>query len=155
MTLDVNNPYLRTKVMTASPEELRLMLIEGAIRFLREGRNAMVQKEYEAQYEALSDAKNIVLELMGSMRHEIAPELCANMENLYTYMYRTLVEAGLERDPKKVDEVVGLMQYERETWIMLMEQLAKEHMASATAASAASATSIPASSEHQPLSLEG
>ena len=64
MTLDVNNPYLRTKVMTASPEELRLMLIEGAIRFLREGRNAMVQKKYEAQYEALSDAKNIVLEFL-------------------------------------------------------------------------------------------
>lgn len=148
MTLDVHNPYLRTKVLTASPEELRLMLIEGSIRFMREGREAMDSKNYEAQYEALSNAKNILLELMGSMRHEIAPELCGNLERLYTYLYRTLVEAGFERDPAKVDEVVQLMEYERETWLLLMEKLVSERTSGAP-----SAAQTP--SERMPLSLEG
>ncbi|NJL30429.1 MAG: flagellar protein FliS [Phycisphaerales bacterium] len=35
------NPYLRTKIMTASPQELRLMLYEGAVRFCRQSLAAM------------------------------------------------------------------------------------------------------------------
>ena len=40
--------YLRTQVLTASPEKLRLMLLDGAIRFTRQGRDGILAKDHEA-----------------------------------------------------------------------------------------------------------
>ena len=57
------NPYLKTKVMTASPEELRLMLYEGAIKFCRQATDAIGKGDWEAMYNALIRAQKIVLEL--------------------------------------------------------------------------------------------
>lgn len=151
MSVDIANPYLRTKVMTASPEELRLMLVEGCIRFMRQGRDALERKDYETQFEALSNAKNIIIELMTTMRHEIAPDLCSRLDALYTYMFKQLTDGGFDRDSTKIDEVIDLMDYERETWVMLMDKLARER--------SNAPSSPPAGTERAgcraPLSIEG
>ncbi len=126
MQFDVNNPYFRTKVMTASREELRLMLIEGSLRFMRGGRDALAAKNWEEVYSGFTQAKAIILELMNTLDRSINPELCDRLTGLYTYMYSRLTEGSLEKDLAKVDEVIGLMEYERDTWVMLMEKLAAE-----------------------------
>lgn len=126
MAADVNNPYFRTKVLTASPEELRLMLIEGCIRFLRAGREALEKRDYEKIYESFTNARNIVVELMTSLKHEIAPEVCANLESIYTFVFKRITEGSFEKNPAKIDEAIGLMEYDRETWVLLMEKLAEE-----------------------------
>lgn len=126
MAVDTNNPYFRTKVMTASPEELRLMLLEGAVRFMHEGRTALVAKDWEGVYDGFSQAKAIVMELINALRPEVAPELCSSLSALYTYIYRLLTEGSFERDLAKIDEAIRLMDYERETWAMAMEKLARE-----------------------------
>jgi len=120
------NPYLRTKILTASPAELRLMLIEGAIKFARQGRDAMSAKNYEGVYENLTKSKDIILELINGLRHEIEPEICANLERLYTFMYRRLMDASLEKNTTIIDEVIDLLDYDRETWVLLMRQVAGE-----------------------------
>jgi len=126
MKPDTTNQYLRTKVMTASPAELRLMLIEGAIRFCRQGRDGLAAKDYERSFEGLTQAKAIIMELINGLRPEIDPELCARLSGLYTFMYTRLIEANLEKKPELIDEVVNLLDYERETWTMLIERLAEE-----------------------------
>lgn len=126
MKPDTTNQYLRTKVMTASPAELRLMLIEGAIRFCRQGRDGLAAKDYEKSFEGLTQAKAIIMELINGLRPEIDPELCARLSGLYTFMYTRLIEANLEKNPELIDEVVNLLDYERETWTMLIERLAEE-----------------------------
>jgi len=118
--------YLRTKVMSASPAELRLMLIEGALRFTRQGRDALQRRDWEGVYEGFSKAKDILLELINSLRPEVDPELCSRLSALYTFMYRRLIDANLEKDPAIADEVVDLLEYERETWLMLLDRLSKE-----------------------------
>ena len=126
MQFDVNNPYFRTKVMTASREELRLLLIEGSLRFMRAGREGLEKKDWETVYNGFTQAKAIILELINTLDHSANPELCARLSALYTYMYTRLTEGSFEKDIAKVDEVIGLMDYERETWVLLMEKLAKE-----------------------------
>ncbi len=116
------NPYLRTKILTASPEELRLMLYDGALKFSRVARTAMENKQVEDAYNALMRAQKIVLELSSSLNHSIDPKLCEKLASLYTYIYRLLVDANMERSPAKVDEAVKLLEYERETWAMLMKK---------------------------------
>lgn len=120
------NPYLKTKIMTARPEELRLMLYDGAIKFCRQAIDAIGRSEWEAMYNALIRAQKIVLELSTSLNHDVAPEMTGRMAALYTYLYRRLVDANLERDTSPVHECVGLLEYERETWVMVMKKLADE-----------------------------
>lgn len=120
------NPYLRTQVLTANPQQLRLMLYDGAIKFCRQARDAMVRRDYEASYHALVRAQKIVLELSGSLKHDLDPDLCSKLSGLYTYIYRRLVDANMERDPAAIDETLDLIGYERETWLLLMRKLERD-----------------------------
>ncbi len=141
MAFDINNPYFRTKVLTASPEELRLMLIDGCIRFLREGREALEAKNFEKTYEHFTNARNILIELTTSLRRDVDPTLCEKLEAIYTYVLRLTVDGSFDKDPKKIDEAVELMEYDRETWLLLMEKVAGEK------------ASASASAEYAPLSV--
>lgn len=120
------NPYLRTKILTATPEELRLMLYEGALRFCRQAREALEKRDFENSYEGIMRAQKIVLELSTSLNHSIAPELCEKLSALYTYIYRRLVDANLERTIEPLDEAIRLLDFERETWGLLMKKLTEE-----------------------------
>ncbi|HAI10594.1 MAG TPA: flagellar export chaperone FliS [Phycisphaerales bacterium] len=117
------NPYLRTKIMTASSEELRLMLYEGAIKFTRQAMTCLESKDFEGSYTALMRSQKIVLELSTSLNFDIAPELCDKLSALYTYIYRLLVEANMQREVKPASEALELLEYEKETWIMLMQSI--------------------------------
>src|SRR5436305_6249762 len=95
--------YLRSKVLAASPEELRLMLLEGAIKYCRQGRAGLERKDYEASFNGLSACRNIVMELVTTIRSDPNPDLAEKVRALYTYMYTLLVEGGHEKDLKKLD----------------------------------------------------
>jgi flagellar protein FliS len=132
MTAATPNPYLRTKVMTASPRELRLMLLDGAIKFLEQGRSGLEAGDYEASYNGISRCQNIVMELINALDPAQAPELCERLSGLYTFIYSRLVTACSERNIEICDEVLGLLRYERETWQMLMDTLSAENATGAT-----------------------
>ncbi|MCA9278758.1 MAG: flagellar export chaperone FliS [Phycisphaeraceae bacterium] len=120
------NAYLRTRVMTASREELRLMLLEGAIRFARNGRDGLAEKNYEKSFDGISKCREIITELIASMRPEHDPLLCERVRAVYTFMFNELIEANLQKSPERVDAVIELLEYERETWVMLMDKLREE-----------------------------
>lgn len=133
-SMSQNGPdaYLRTKVMTAKPAELRLMLIDGAIRFTEQARRGYETKDFEAAYNGTTRAQAILLELVASLRHDLAPELCKNVAAVYTFMYTTLVKGSMEKNLAAFDDVLRILRYERETWILCMDALSREnHSASA------------------------
>lgn len=123
MTQNPANSYLRTKILTANPQELRLMLYDGAIRFCHQARKGLEERDYEVSYNGLMRAQKIVLELSTSLNHQVSPELCDKLSSLYTYIYKLLVEANMSHQPRQVDEAVKLLEYERATWQMLMDRL--------------------------------
>ena len=117
------NPYLATRVLTASPEQLRLMLYDGALRFCDQARRALENKQYEDSFNALVRAQKIVLELSSSLQHNQMPELCGKLASLYTYVYRKLVDANTLHDLDAIDEAIKHLRYDRETWVLLMQEL--------------------------------
>lgn len=141
------NPYLKTKIMTASPEELRLMLYDGALKFCRQSKAALEKKDFEESYNNLMRAQKIVLELSTSLNHDADPELCQRLSALYTYVYRLLVDANMKRESDIVDEAIKLIEYERETWQMLMNKLAGEGKPSDTSITTAQQTAISSLSQ--------
>ncbi len=132
------NAYLRSKVMSATPEQLRLMLIEGAIRFCNQGLDGLLRKDFEQMCSGFASCRNILLELTSSVRAEVDEALAKRVQSLYTFMYLHLVEAGFERDADKAKKVVDLLEFERQTWVMLMDKLAQEQNNGAGSATASS-----------------
>jgi len=123
------NAYLRTQVLTASPEKLRLMLLDGALRFAQQAADGMAAKDYEATYNGITQARAIVLELATSIRADVDPELAERVQSVYMYLYRELVDASLTRDRARLEKAIELLRYERETWSMLMDKVAAERAA--------------------------
>lgn len=121
--------YLRTKVLTASPAELRLLLLDGAIRFAEQTKSGYEARDFEKGLDGTTKCQAILTELMCSLRHDHNPQLCEKLSALYTYMYKRMVEASLSKSAEAVQEVIGLLQYDRETWSMLMKELAAKSAA--------------------------
>lgn len=120
------NSYLRTKVLTAGPEQLRMMLYEGAIKFARQALHSLNAKDFEAFYNGVSQTQKIINELDSSLNHDIAPDLCEKMASLYNYMYMRLVDANMQRDPELLEETIRLLEYERETWALLLKKIQEQ-----------------------------
>ena len=123
---DTTTAYLRSKVMTAPPEELRLMLLDGALRFAHQARNGLETKNFEMTYSGFSQCRAIIVELMTSMNEAANPELTDKVKSLYAFFFSELIAASHDKDIERLDKVIGLLGYERETWALLMDKLASE-----------------------------
>ncbi|XAL99223.1 flagellar export chaperone FliS [Phycisphaeraceae bacterium D3-23] len=126
MTPPAPNAYLRNQVLAASPEQLRLMLFDGALRQCRAGLTGLDEKNYDVSYTSISKAQKIVLELSNSLKPDILPDVCEKLAALYTYIYRLLIDASTQRDTAPLNEAIQLLSYERETWVLLMEKNAAD-----------------------------
>lgn len=123
MTGSGPNPYLRDAVLTATPEQLQLMLYDGAIRFALQGRDAIEKKDHETMCLRLTRAQNIVIEMLNGLNHEINPELCGRMAAIYNFIYRKLVDACVRRNVADIDDAVRVLQTERDTWQLLVNKV--------------------------------
>lgn len=119
------NPYLRDAILTATPEQLQLMLYDGCIRFALQARDAIEKKKFETSYEKLKRAQNIILEMLGGLNHEANPDLCRRVASIYNFLYRKLVDASVQRDVSAVDDAVRVLRLERETWQLLVDKVNK------------------------------
>ncbi len=118
-----SNEYLRNQVLTASQEQLQMMLYDGAIRYARLGRQAILDNDIEQSFNHLTRSQRIVLEMINGLRPEVNPDLCSRMSGLYNFIYRRLVDGSVNRDTKAIDEALDILQYQRETWAMLIKKL--------------------------------
>jgi flagellar protein FliS len=123
--------YLRTKVLTATPEQLQLMLYDGALRFGDQAKVALEQKKYEESFNLISRVQKILAELSASLKHDVYPELCTKLAALYNYAYRHLIDANVNHDVAALDEAMAILRYQRETWALLLDQLGKQKAAMA------------------------
>jgi flagellar secretion chaperone FliS len=148
MTAQAANQYLRTKVLTATPEQLQMMLFDGALRFCEQARVALTAKNFEEGYNLISRVQKILLELSCSLKHDILPDLCGKLAALYNYAYRKLIEANVRHDLASLDQTIAILKYQRETWVMLLDQLGRQK-----AAAAAQSLDLPEPSEKMEASI--
>lgn len=149
---NVSNEYLRSAVLTASPEQLQLMLYDGAIRFTRQGTEGLTRKDWEEAFNGFTRAQKIVLELLSSLNYEVDRPLCTRMAGLYNFIYRKLVEASVQRNTALAQEALRLLEYQRETWLLLIEKL---HGDKPSPALAPTATDDSVDATYGSLSISG
>ena len=116
--------YKRQQVLTATPEALTLMLYNGALRFMTEGREAIEKKDFEEANNSLQKAQNIITEFRVTlnMEYEIAHQLLP----LYNYVYDRLVEANMKSDVKQLDEAKNIITELRDAWAQAMKKARAE-----------------------------
>lgn len=155
MTQKASDAYLQNAVMTATPEQLQMMLYDGAIRFARQAREAMLGKDLETACEKLLRVQRIVTEMKNGLRPEIQPELCEQLAGLYNFVYWRLVEANVRHEPAFIDEALKILEHQRETWRMLLEKVQSAN-ASVRAPGSTTTQGPPRgdSSKHQSISVE-
>ena len=115
--------YLTNDVMTATPQKLQLMLIEAAIRFARRARQLWQAGEDEQASEALNRAQEVVGEMLAGLNREVDADLVSKVASVYLYLFRSLMEANHERDEKKLNDALRVLETERETWRQVCQQL--------------------------------
>jgi flagellar protein FliS len=139
-----NTQYLESKVLTAPPHRLHLMLIEGAIRF---GRQA--EQELKAGNKAAAAASKMrVLDIVGEMLFGIRQtksEINDKLAAVYWFIFRRVSEATMASDAAALAEVLKLLEFERETWQKVGEKFGAATSASATVAPPAHAMNAAAS----------
>lgn len=114
------NPYLKqykkNQVETATPEEVLILLYNGAIQYLNKAKIGIEQNNNEIINKNIMACEKIILEFMNTLDMENGGEVAQNLRRLYDYFYRTLVSANLNKDMAKVDEVLRHLKNLRETW---------------------------------------
>ena len=106
--------YRDNQIQTASPEQILIMLYDGAIHFCRQ---AMEAEEKVVQAEKISRTMAIVCEFSNSLDHGIGGRIAAELDALYGFMIRELTRANLEGDARALETVENLLTGLRDTWI--------------------------------------
>jgi flagellar protein FliS len=122
--------YLESKVLTATPHQLHLMLVEGAIRFGRMAELQLRQGEEAAAGEPLARMIDIVGELLAGVRGAKLP-INQQLAELYLFLFRRVLEAKIHADAEKLAEALRLLDYERQTWQLICEKNGVESPSSA------------------------
>lgn len=118
----LNNPYQayqQNSVSTASPGELTLMLYNGCLKFIKQARLAIEQKNTQDKNLNLQKAQRIIQELMITLNPEAA--VSESMMSMYDYMNRRLIEVNMSNDLDILTEVEGYVMEFRDTWKQVIQ----------------------------------
>ena len=113
--------YLYTQVMTAPAERLHLMVIDAALRFARQGADALRNGDFEMSFAALNRSRACVQEMVMAVNSEPNPELASQFKSLLAFVYRNLALADHHHDVVRVEDAVRILEIHRETWLELLE----------------------------------
>ena len=109
------NVYKNNAVNYASKEQLLLMLVEGAVKFCKIGRQAIVDKDIKKAHDALVRTQDIFSELMVSLDTK-AGDWAVQLLRVYDFIKQRLIEANMTKNLEIVDEVLPLIEDINETW---------------------------------------
>lgn len=106
----------RTSVEEADPHRVVQLLMEGVLDRVAQAKGYIERGELAQRSEPIARAVAILAELRRSLDHEVGGELAGNLEALYDYMGRRLLESNLKNDTGLLDEVMGLMREIKSGW---------------------------------------
>lgn len=120
-----NNRHLQTEVQEADAHKLTLMLYTAIISHLNDAVSAIGRKDEPSKNKWLQKAHAGVNELRATLRHDIEPELAANLDNLYEYSGRLISRAKASSKADPVIEVINLLTPIKEAWGSIADEARK------------------------------
>ncbi len=118
---------VQTGIESASPHRLIQMLMEGALDKIAAAKGYMERGEIQPKGQQIASAISILEGLKASLDHEKGGEIARNLEDLYVYMERRLLESSRDNDPALLDEVTDLLREVKEAWDAIANHPAAQH----------------------------
>ena len=108
------NIYKQNSVNMASSQQLLLMLLDGAVKYTKIARMAILNKDIPRAHKELVRVQDIFLELMITMDKNT--RYMEDLYNLYDFIKNELAKANLRKDINTIDEVLPLIEEIRDMW---------------------------------------
>ncbi|MDE7062175.1 MAG: flagellar export chaperone FliS [Lachnospiraceae bacterium] len=113
----INNGYAayqNSKIMTASPAEITLMLYEGAIKFCNIAIMGIEEGNVEKAHANIMKVEHIIEEFQATLNRKYP--VAQDFDNVYVYLLQRLLEANMKKDRDILEEVLGHLRVMRDTW---------------------------------------
>lgn len=114
-TANPYNVYKQNSVNTASQEQLLIMLVDGAVKYTKIARLAILEKNMARAHKELVRVQDIFLELMITMDKD-AGSYMKDLYNVYEFIKNELIKANIKKDVKIIDNVLPLIEEIRDMW---------------------------------------
>lgn len=111
-----NKIAVQTAVDAGSPHRLVQMLFEGAIEKVAVAKGHLGRGEIPQKGQNISWAISIIEGLRSSLDMDQGGEIAVNLDGLYDYMKRRLVQANMRNDSGMLDEVSSLLREIKDAW---------------------------------------
>lgn len=109
------NVYKNNSVNYASKEQLLLMLVEGAVKFCKVARQAIVDKDMKKANDALIRTQDIFSELMVSL-DTTAGDWAVQLFRVYDFIKERLMQANMTKNLEIIEEILPLIEDVNATW---------------------------------------
>lgn len=116
--------YLRSKVMTASPHKLHLMVIDEMLRHSRQALRSIDSEDFETSHTETVRAREYCAEVLSGIRNDAAPDLAANVKDYFLHIQKHLFMADMEQNRAAAEKAIELLEGYRESWVELNNRLA-------------------------------
>ena len=120
------NQYMVNTVNAASPEQLMLVLYDGAIRFVSLAIQAIENGVIDKRAYYINKTSAIISEFAATLDHSLNPKLAEDLDALYGYMLNRMMDANLKNNVEPLLEVKKLLSELRTTWAQAIESNKKE-----------------------------
>jgi flagellar protein FliS len=113
----VANPYdlyRQNAVLNAKPEQLVVMLYDGALKFIRQADQALAKKDIPGAHQALVRTQDIIAHLRAALNEDY--EIARSLDALYAYIYDLLVQANVKKDRYVLATAAQMVRELREAW---------------------------------------
>ncbi len=110
------NQYRKTEVATAGKLELVILCYDRAISFLRQALDCYQNGKFEEKAKALKRASDIIFELQMSLDLEQGKSIATNLQALYSYILRRLIQGDVKRDQEAFRESIHILSELKEAW---------------------------------------
>lgn len=110
------NTYKNNSVNFASKEQLLLIILDGAVKFSKIGRQAILDKDIKSAHENIIKTQNIFYELMISLDLSQSSDWGLNVISIYKFIIDKLVDANMKKDIGIMDEIIPLIEEVRDMW---------------------------------------
>ena len=112
--------YNNSKILTASPAELTLMLYDGAIKFCNIAIMGIEQKDVQKAHDNIVKVQRIIDEFRSTLDHKYP--VAEDFDRVYVYILRRLFEANVKKDKEILEEVLVHLRSMRDTWKEVMQK---------------------------------
>ena len=112
--------YLQQMVEGASREELLLMLLDGALKFIGKAETAFDDEKWDEAHNHLCRVQDIFHELMLSLDGELG-DAAIRLNDVYGFINNQLIQANVDHDRKALDNAKGLIEDVKSLWTEAVE----------------------------------